>query len=60
MKIRVEKTRGDDPELLGTRITAASAAITKAVKDLSEDSLVRLELDIEYADGGRVKMEGRA
>lgn len=60
MKIRVEKTRGDDPELLGTRITAASAAIAKAVKDLSEDSLVRLELDIEYADGGRVKMEGRA
>ena len=60
MKIRVEKTRGDDVELLGTRIVSVSGVITDAVAKLRDDAVVRLEVDVEYADGGRVKLEGRA
>ncbi len=60
MKIRVEKTRGDDVELLGTRIVSVSGVITDAVAKLRDDAVVRLEVDVEYADGGRVKLEGLA
>lgn len=60
MKTRVEKAIGDDAELLGTRIIAASAVMTEAVAKLRDDAVVRLEVDVEYADGGRVKLEGRA
>ena len=60
MKIRVEKAIGHDPELLGTRIIAVSAATTKAVEGLSDDEMARFEMDVEWADGGRVKVEGRA
>ena len=60
MKTRLEKAIGDDAELLGTRIIAASAVMTEAVAKLRDDAVVRLEVDVEYADGGRVKLEGRA
>ena len=59
MKIRAEKTRGDDPELLGTRLTAVSAEASKALLAMDE-GIVRFEMDVEWADGGRVKVEGRA
>lgn len=60
MKIRVEKTRGDDVELLGTRIVSVSGVITDAVAKLREDGPARLEVDVEWPDGQRVKLEGRA
>ena len=54
MKIRVEKTRGDDVELLGTRIVSVSGVITDAVAKLREDGPARLEVDVEWPDGQRV------
>ena len=60
MKIRTEKALGNDPELLGTRLTAAGAVMSDAIQRIVDDAVVRLEIDIEYADGGRVKLEGRA
>lgn len=59
MKIRAVKAIGDDAELLGTRLVAASAALSQLTAE-PQDAFKKLDLDIEYEDGGRVKMEGRA
>lgn len=56
MKVTIEKAMGVDLNSLAVRIKACIENFERL--EIDADA-VRFELDIEYADGGRVKLEGR-
>lgn len=55
--IEVKKACGD--ESVKARITKVSELVGGMALALPDDA-ARIEIDIEYADGGRVKMEAKA
>lgn len=55
----MSKNKDVDPKLTRERHAQVSALIVHLQDKLPADA-VRIEIDIEYADGGRVKTESRA
>ena len=56
---QVSKATSDILSILHVRIAQMSEIIKDFAQALPQDA-ARIEIDIEYADGGRVKIEGRA
>jgi hypothetical protein len=59
MKQELVRTKGNDPGLTKARAVNVGKIMALAEEHLPHDA-IRIEIDIEYADGGRVKLEGRA
>jgi hypothetical protein len=58
LKLSVERAKGD-PTTTHER-TLKLVAIIHEMREILPPDVRRIEIDIEYADGGRVKLEGRA
>lgn len=52
-------TKGEDVAELASRVNAVSAMMNQ-IKELLPNGIARLEVDVEWPDGGRVKMEAKA
>jgi hypothetical protein len=59
LEVKVTKANANNLALLHLRIAQVSEIIKDFAQTLPQDA-ARIEVDIEYADGGRVKIEGRA
>jgi hypothetical protein len=59
LKIRLDKAKGGDPILVMPRILAVTALLQEHLEKAIPDA-ARIEIDIEWPDGGRVKVEGKA
>jgi hypothetical protein len=57
----VKKAKGgEDPAELGDRILDVTTATQNLVSTMDMRTVGRIEVDVEWADGARVKVEGRA
>jgi hypothetical protein len=58
-----QKTGSEDPKPVvcmgSARLLAVTDLLNKFSAELPQDAM-RVEIDIEYADGGRVKLEAKA
>jgi hypothetical protein len=59
MNKELVRTKGNDFGMTKERAVNVGKIMALAEEYLPPDA-IRIEIDIEYADGGRVKMEGRA
>lgn len=59
VKISIEKAMAGTTEDLLSRVSEVSESF-RAVSAQLHGPILRIEIDVEYADGGRVKLEGKA